>query len=160
MSKRSGVLFIGFLAVAAIGVVVVLNRNAPDEPITETNANQAVVEPITEPVVAKDGSYTVLQSTDTIVVGEITTYSFGEVNSLSVMPAAMQQAVLNETPTLNETDIAVAGVPGKKFTLSSAKDGSPFSVVQVMVNDQLFDFRGTDLFLDTLSQYIQFNQVK
>ncbi|HBY73714.1 MAG TPA: hypothetical protein DEG44_03430, partial [Candidatus Kerfeldbacteria bacterium] len=95
-----------------------------------------------EPIVAQDGSYTVMQSTDTLVIGEITTYSFGDTNSLSVMPAAMQSVVLNETPTLAETDITVAGQAGKKLTLSSAKDGSPFSVVQVIVNDQLFDFRG------------------
>lgn len=159
MSKRTGALFIGFVLITAVVVIVVLNWNSGTE-ITNSkqNTNSNSTNTVVEPIVAQDGSYTVMQSTDTLVIGEITTYSFGDTNSLSVMPAAMQSVVLNETPTLAETDITVAGQAGKKLTLSSAKDGSPFSVVQVIVNDQLFDFRGTDLFLDTLGQYIIFNQ--
>lgn len=161
MSKRSGALFIGFLAVAAVVVVLVLNQDTSDPAVTNTNTTNAATNtsPVPEPVVALDGSYTVLQSTDTLVIGEITTYSFGDDNSLSVMPAAMQSVVLNETPTMAEADITVAGLVGKKLTLSSAKDGSPFTVVQVVQADQLFDFRGTELFLNTLGQYVVFNQV-
>ena len=139
-------------------MIVVLNFQPKADPPLAENLADNYTDTVAEPIIAQDGSYTILQSTDTQVIGEITTYKFGEKNSLSVMPSAMQSVVLNETPTLNEIDIVVTNVPGKKLLLSSAKDGSPFSVVQVIYQDQLFDFRGTDLFLDTLGQYIQFNQ--
>ena len=157
MSKRSGALFIGFVVLAAIVVILVLNNNSTNSK-QNSNNNSTNTNAVSEPIVASDGSYTVMQSTDTELIGEIITYSFGDSNSLNVMPAAMQSVVLNETPTMAEADITVAGLAGKKLTLSSAKDGSPFTVVQVVVNDQLFDFRGTELFLDTLGQYIVFNQ--
>lgn len=161
MSNKKPALFIGFLIVAAIVVIVVVKSQTTDsspesdQPLADNNTNTVV-----EPMVSKDGTYTVMQATNSEVIGEITTYSFGDSNSLNVMPAAMQSVVLNETPTLNEAAVVVAGLPGKKLTLSSAKDGSPFFVVQVINNDQLFDFRGNELFLDTLNQYIVFNQVR
>lgn len=169
MSNKKPALFIGFLVVVAIIVILVVQKTLDksqtpnslpeaDQPSADNATNSTTT--VTAPIVAQDGSYTVMQATNSEVIGEITTYSFGDSNSLNVMPAAMQSVVLNETPTLNEASVMVAGLPGKKLTLSSAKDGSPFFVVQVISNDQLFDFRGNELFLDTLNQYIVFNQVR
>lgn len=163
MSKHTSTWFIGFVGLAAIAVVFMLS-NQPDAQTNTTtnttNTNQPVTtQPVQTPTqTIEQEAVTLSQVTDTLDIGDITTYRFGDTNSLSVMPVAMQVAVLNETPTLETVDITVAGVTGQRLTLSSAKDGSPFTVVQVVQGDTLYDFRGDDEFLDQLDQYITFNQ--
>ncbi|MBI4407802.1 MAG: hypothetical protein HY565_04890 [Candidatus Kerfeldbacteria bacterium] len=161
MSKRSGLLFIVFLVVAAIIVLVVLNRNAAPEPTNVTttinqNVNTVVDEDTYQPVISADGAYTLAKPAQKLEVGEITTFTF-DAGQLSVMPSAMQSLVLNETPVQAEVDVMVSGLPAKRYTLASAKDGSDFDVVQVLYLNQLYHFTGDEAFLSNLDQFITFN---
>ncbi len=166
MSKRSGLIFIVFLVVVAIIVLVVLNRNAATEPVNvntntvntnvATNQNVTVADDTYEPIVSADGAYTLSKPSQKLEVGEITTFTFAD-GQLSVMPAAMQSVVLNETPVQSEVVVVVSGLPAKRYTLASAKDGSKFDVVQVLYLNQLYHFTGDEAFLSNLDQYIIFN---
>jgi hypothetical protein len=168
VSKHTGWLFIGFVVVAAVVVIVFVDRNASST-TTDTNSNvnaATTVRPDDNtnttnsdylPVTAADESFSLLQVATTTEVGEISTYKFSDGNSLSVMPQALQSAVLNETPTITvDSDWPVAGLMGERYTLSSAKDGSEFHVVQVKYAGKLFDFRGSEDYLNNLDQYIEF----
>ena len=170
-SKRTGFVFILFVVVATAVVVVAMQNNQVDTVNVQVNnqsnnqTNTANTDSKTaddnkvavDPVVSADGSYTILQKMTTTTVGEIVSYTFTDGNALSVMPEAMQSAVLNETPVIASTEITIAEQTATQYTLSSAKDGSHFSVVQVIRNGQLFDFRGNADYLNNLSTYIQFN---
>jgi hypothetical protein len=165
MSKHTGLLFIGFVIVAAIAVIIFVNRNASTD-VTNTNTNSDSDTTVNSnatirsndntETVSADGAYTLLQAAETTINGEITTYRFTDGNSLSVMPEALQSVVLNETPVKEEVDITVGGLPATRYTLASAKDGSLFTVVQIIYESKLYDFRGSTDYLDDLSQYIKF----
>ena len=149
MSKRSGLIFILFLVVVAVIVLVVLNRNSETQ-------NVIVADDTYQPIVSADGVYTLSKPSQKLEVGEITTFTFTD-GQLSVMPAAMQSVVLNETPVQAEVAVVISGLPAKRYTLSSAKDGSSFDVVQVLYLNQLYHFTGNEAFLSNLDQYIIFN---
>lgn len=153
------------MVVVAVIVLFVLNRDtATDTTNTNTNnvsdttndQNVNTDEAAYQPVVSEDGAYSLLQPAEKLVVGEITTYTFAA-GQLSVMPAAMQSVVLNETPIQAEVDLVVSGLPAKRYTLASAKDGSSFDVVQVLYLGQLYHFLGDAAFLDHLDSYILLN---
>lgn len=152
-------MFIGF--VVAMILLFVLNRDTATD-ATNTNTNVAadqnvnVAESTFQPIVSEDGVYSLLQPAEKLEVGEITTYTFAT-GQLSVMPAAMQSVVLNETPIQAEVDLVVSGLPAKRYTLASAKDGSDFDVVQVLYLNQLYHFTGDEAFLSNLDQLIIFN---
>ncbi len=166
MSKHTGWLFIGFVVAAAVVAIILVDRNTNSTATTDTNTNQANTNSAIpantnssdrQLITAADESFSLLHTASTIEVGEITTYKFTDGNSLSVMPEAMQAAVLNETPTITvDSDWPVGGLMGERYTLSSAKDGSEFYVVQVVYAGKLFDFRGSEDYLNNLDQYIQF----
>lgn len=162
MSKHSGLLFIGFVVVAAIVVVVLINQPDTTEP-TATNTNTVVPENAnsnsnTNVTInnAVDGSFSLVKPAAKTEIGEIITYKFEDANSLSVMPAELKSAVLAETPIREEADLTVDGLAAKRYTLSSAKDGSLFTIVQVETGDKLYDFRGSDDYLNDLESYITF----
>lgn len=102
--------------------------------------------------------YSLLAEAETNVIGEITTYTFAENNRLNVMPATMQAAVLNETPVKQRAAITIGNTAAERLTVTSAKDGSEITVVQAVVGEKLYDFRGSEEFLSNLSQYITFAQ--
>ncbi len=166
MTKHTGVLFIGFVVVAAIAVVVIVNKNTntedPNTNTTETNTNasnaNATVRPTDTDTTVTDQGITLLKPAEKTVVGEIVTYRFLDGNSLSIMPEALRSVVLNETPVKSENDVIdeTTGVTYHHYTLASAKDGSLFSIVQVIQNSKLYDFRGADEYLNHLDQYVTF----
>ena len=160
MSKHSGLLFIGFVVVAAIALIVFLQKNT-DQTSTTTNTNTVNTNLESRSIdevetVSADGTFTLLQSANKTEVGEIVTYRFENGNSLSIMPVELKTAVLNETPVQSESEITVGNVSGKRYILSSAKDGSLFPIVQLTQGSKLYDFRGSEDYLDNLESYISF----
>lgn len=99
-----------------------------------------------------------LQPSRPKTVGDITTYTFDTTNFVNVVPVAMQSALLSETSILATTPVQVSGQSGKKLTLSSAKDGSKITIIQVIIDDTLYDIRGSDDFLNTIDTYIEFKK--
>ena len=117
-----------------------------------TNTNVTAADGSSEP----EYSFVTPITTKT-VTGEITTYTFSIGNILNVMPVSNRNLVLAETPIKSQHDITIGNTAAQYLTISSAKDGSDVHVVQVTVGDTLYDFRGSDGFLDSLNNYIQFN---
>lgn len=101
-------------------------------------------------------SFTLLKPATPTTVGEITTYQFAVGNTMSVMPASYKSMVLNETPVLETRDIMIGETPAQELTISSAKDGSEITIVQLSLNNTVYDFRGDDNFLQQLTNYIEF----
>ncbi|MDP3971110.1 MAG: hypothetical protein Q8P90_05480 [bacterium] len=97
----------------------------------------------------------VLVPATTAKYDEITTYTFEPENTLSVMPSSYEGISLNETDVLDRETISVGNQVAERLTIASAKDGSEISVVQVISDDYLYDFRGSDDFLESLDQYIK-----
>lgn len=165
MSNKVFFAFLVIAAVVVIGLVAWTGRKSSLEPDTVTNTattNTATTNQPTTPnsntatVPAVTDAYTLLAEAETTVVGEITTYTFTDNNFLNVMPAAMQSAVLNETPVKQRETITIGETAAERLTISSAKDGSDVIVVQTVIGETLYDFRGTEDFLSNLSQYIIF----
>lgn len=107
---------------------------------------------------AYEGTVFTLQQPAEITTNvDITTYTFSADKVLNVMPANMQSVTVAETAVKERAPITIGEVTGERLTVSSAKDGSDQTVVQVVRNGQLYDFRGSADFLDHLTEYIQFN---
>ena len=70
------------------------------------------------------------------------------------MPISYKDSVLNESSIIKTEDTSIGGSAGKKYTITSAKDGSEINVIHVELNGVLYDFRGTDDFLKSLNNYI------
>lgn len=102
-------------------------------------------------------AFTLQQPAEIITSGEITTYTFSENNVMNVMPASMQSITVAETAVKERTPIMIGDTAGERLTVSSAKDGSDQVVVQVVLNETLYDFRGSADFLDKLADYVKFN---
>lgn len=174
----SNKVFLVFLIIAALIVIALVawtgqktaiqqvslsNNAATTNKTTDNNLNttNSVVEPavkediVKAPVTTSD--YTLLADVEANVIGEITTYIFIESNILNVMPATMQAAVLNETPVKERMTIMIGDTAAERLTINSAKDGSNITVVQAVVGETLYDFRGSDDFLSNLSKYIEFS---
>ena len=174
MSNKVFFAFLVIAAVVVIGLVAWTGRKSALDPDTATNtvttntaannpdatpnSNTTVVPTVNEVVVpVVTDAYTLLAEAETTVVGEITTYSFADNNFLNVMPAAMQSAVLNETPVKQRETITIGETAAERIIISSAKDGSDVAVVQAVIGETLYDFRGNEDFLSNLSQYIIFS---
>ena len=97
---------------------------------------------------------TLLQTATETTSGEITSYHFDGNNILNVMPISYKDSVLNESSIIKTEDTSIGGSAGKKYTITSAKDGSEINVIHVELNGVLYDFRGTDDFLKSLNNYI------
>lgn len=167
MLQTKGIWFIVFVVAATLVVVIAVQQSSSPSPTNNTSeatdSNQtnttevAEQEALDETTVSADGKYTLLKEMTTTTIGEITSYQFSNGNALSVMPEAMKSAVLNETPVVAEQSTQIGDVPAMQYTLSSAKDGSHFTVVQVVRAGQLYDFRGSEEYLANLADYIKFN---
>ena len=123
---------------------------------TETNVN-TIDETNTNSNTAATDDFTLVQEATSTTSGDITSYSFGEEKVFNVMPADMQSITVAETAIKKQEDITIGAVTGQRLTVSSAKDGSEITIVQVVRNGQLYDFRGSADFLDHLADYIAFN---
>lgn len=153
------------MVVVGVIVLFVLNRDTATDVTNTNNVNKTTNQDVTvdestfQPVISADGTYTLLQTAEPTVIAEITSYVFADGNALSVMPASMQALVLNETPVQHSTVVidSETGITYTHYILSSAKDGSAFAVVHVIQQGKLYDFRGTDDYLNHLEKYIQFN---
>jgi hypothetical protein len=172
MSKpgKSSNLLLVFLAIAAIALIAVLmwSNKRPSQtnsvssntsPVNQANVvdsqpNNTNATSQTEPEVG----VVTLKSAETKTIGDIITYKFGSSNILNVIPLQMKSAILAETAVLDTAPVTVAGQSGEKLTLSSAKDGSKLTIVQITIGDKLYDFRGSDDFLNNLDQYVSFNK--
>jgi hypothetical protein len=88
--------------------------------------------------------------------GDVVNLDLGE-NDISVMPTSYEGIVKNSISIQEEEDIVVAGVNGMKYTGGSAKDGLTVSFILVENNGKLYYFKGTDNFLNNLSNIINFN---
>lgn len=145
--------FFIFIIIAVFVVVAAVAWFSNHSEIGKTNANTNAANVNSD----NTADFTLLQSADTITNGAITTYTFAAGNVLNVMPADMQSVTLAETPVQERTPITIGAVSGERITITSAKDGSAQTIVQVVHNDKLYDFRGSADFLDHLADYIQFN---
>lgn len=128
------------------------NANAP-----ATNANTNAANTNADTDLDPTPHLRLLQPADARTDGVINSYVFENGNIVNVMPVSYQSIVLNEQSVQNEIPITVAGQPGTQYTVTSAKDGSIQTVIQVNFKDQLYDIRGTDEFLQTIDAYIEFN---
>ena len=99
---------------------------------------------------------TVVADATTSSEGEIMSYDFGNGNRLNVMPADYQTMVLNEIAVQERQSITIGSAAGERLTVTSAKDGSPTDVVQVILDRTLYDFRGSNDFLSHLDDYVTF----
>lgn len=135
--------------------VVVTNTADKDESNLNQNSNGTANSNVDVNVTAT--GFTLLKEANSSVNGDITSYTFTENNVLNVMPAEMQSITVAETAVQTRESITVGEVTGERLTVSSAKDGSAQTVIQIVRNGQLYDFRGSAEFLDDLTKYIQFN---
>lgn len=154
-------------AIAVIGVVVWSSQKKAETSQNNSNTNTSKttttvnVNTVTGENPAQQQVETgvvTLQSAQTKTIGEIVTYNFGDGNILNVLPLSMKAGILNETGVKNTTDVTVAGKPGQKLQLTSAKDGSLFNIIEVTIDDKLYDFRGSADFLNNLDQYVSFSK--
>ncbi|MBI2415324.1 MAG: hypothetical protein HYV33_01525 [Candidatus Kerfeldbacteria bacterium] len=97
---------------------------------------------------------TVTAEATVTTAGDITTYHFSDSDYMNVMPSSYQAMVLNETPVQQRQAITVAGWPAERLTITSAKDGSELTVVHLLIDDRLYDFRGSENFLARLNDYV------
>lgn len=123
---------------------------------SNTNKNANTSENVNT-VVDESDDFTLVQPAEPTTNGEITTYIFAETNVMNVMPASMQSITVAETTVKERTPIMIGDTAGERLTVSSAKDGSDQVVVQVVLNETLYDFRGSADFLDKLADYVTFN---
>lgn len=174
MSNKVFLIFLIIAALIVIALVAWTGRNVALDQTEIVNANNDIAnngsvniatkssntnnDSSDDSKLVKTEAFELLSPAETIVIGEITTYTFAENNILNVMPKAMQSAVLNETPVKERTVITIGETPAERLTLSSAKDGSDVIVVQTVVGEKLYDFRGNTNYLSNLSQFIKFNQ--
>lgn len=140
---RTNVTALVALAALAVLVAVVIIQYSRDSISVDTTTNL--------------NDFTILIDATITSSGDITTYHFTDTNILNIMPLSYKAMVLNETPVTNTEIVSVGEVSAELLTLRSAKDGATIKVVQIEHGDQLFDFRGSDEFLNTLSKYVQFN---
>lgn len=99
---------------------------------------------------------TLLASAESASYGEIIAYTFQDQDTVNVMPLSFQSNVFNELGVTNQTTMTVAGQLATQYQVTSAKDGSLQTIVQIEYQDMLYDFRGSDEFLQHLDAYIQF----
>jgi hypothetical protein len=130
------------------------NVTATDESVDNANATNVATE--SDTITLQDADFTLVAAAEQTVVGEITTYTFADNNLLNVMPADMQSLVLNETPVKERAAITIGETPAERVVIRSAKDGSDVTIVQTVVGNTLYDFRGSADYLSNLSQFINF----
>lgn len=174
MSNKVFLIFLIVVALIVIGLVAWTGRNSALDQVETSSAtnntvsNSAVVNTATESnsntninsvsgKLVKTEAFELLSPAETSIVGEITTYRFAENNLLNIMPKAMQSAVLNETPVKERVAITIGEITAERLTISSAKDGSDVTIVQAVVGEMLYDFRGNQSYLSNLSNFIKFN---
>lgn len=88
--------------------------------------------------------------------GDIYTYQFGGGNIVNVMPLEFEGLVLNESSVIDRQPINLGSVTGEKITIESAKDGSAVMIIHVKTNQYLYDMRGSDQFINNITNYINF----
>ena len=125
--------------------VNVANTNSA---IGGTNLNQAV-----DSLNIEISGYPNLVRTEN---GEIINLDFGDNNSVNIMPLDYEGMVRNSIGVKNEETIVVGGVPGKKLTGSSAKDGAAVNLILVQYKNRLYHFSGNDSYLNNLNNFIKF----
>lgn len=90
------------------------------------------------------------------VSGDISTIDFGGLNSLSVVTPDLEGIVRESVGAESETPVIIDGVAGVEIHGSSAKDGSPRTLILVEHNNSVFVFDGSQEFLAALPSHVQF----
>lgn len=88
----------------------------------------------------------------------IHTFHIGDQNKIIVLGADMEDFVKSDNGAITEQDITVDGQAGHRITGFDARDGSELDFILVVYNDRLYDFHGTEEFLDRVEQSFKFTE--
>ncbi|MFH1781638.1 MAG: hypothetical protein ABH835_03435 [Patescibacteria group bacterium] len=178
-TDNSGWLFIGFLVI--VGIILVFYfvfwsedvEYNPNE--VNKNVNEAVeeeykdIDDLTEEEAEKQGKLELLSpSLDfTLVgynevgpdfIGDTYLYHFGEDNYLTVMPGDMEGIVRESQNIASEEDVTIDGYPATFITGASNKDGSPVYMILLEKDEWLYNFGGSEEFLEQVDEIFNFNK--
>ena len=140
------------------------NTNATQGENTNTNTAQSV-----KTTTYRDAEfgfslkYPETWKTDTNENGEgenrIVNYTFGADGrgvTLIVLPAAMEGLVRESISIVSENEATINGLAAKSITATSAKDGSPLSLIFFSKDDTLFDLNGPADLVASVGSTFQF----
>lgn len=144
---------------AEISQILANTTDSVEEPTDPINTNIELDIPVSDTATsetASEAQLILLQEATVTSQGEIQTYQFGNGDVVNVMSPTFIPLVLNETAVIAREPITIGSQTGEKITVESAKDGSEVTIIHIVTEATLYDIRGSEEFINTITNYINF----
>ncbi|PIY97070.1 MAG: hypothetical protein COY66_01545 [Candidatus Kerfeldbacteria bacterium CG_4_10_14_0_8_um_filter_42_10] len=178
-NKKTGIPFIIFLVVITVFLsywflkqkeeisqesVAANTANLNQRPIIVNNSNSNsdianTVAPVSSTFQNADYDFEIANTSEDeakeMPSGNIYTVYFNE-DKISVLDETSEGVIRNSVSVVTESAITMAGQTGARLKAESTKDGSEVNLILVKKNGRLYQFQGSDSFLDRMIKDFSF----
>ncbi|MFH1426067.1 MAG: hypothetical protein ABIG66_01400 [Candidatus Kerfeldbacteria bacterium] len=130
---------------------------ADSAPVNDENGDADIeggAKDVPEPEFSFPGNEPTASSAD----GDSAVYEYGDDNAVSTMPSDSESVIRGSYGAYEEEEITIDGNPAARIMGTSPKDGSTVTYILMKRGDEVYFFRGTESFLDDVTNNITFNE--